>query len=106
MKTGAPSAEQPNDAGRKARQVVDVRDIRLELVDETGGHGVDRGIGVGLGEVSSPTERVVDPRNAGATTRVRRQACREFWPAGILVTRDHEDVVAEAASSVLAWTLA
>src|SRR5262249_26380538 len=84
--------ERSHDAGGKTCQMMDVRGVRPNLVDDARGHRVDRGVLVRFLEGVRISECVVDPRDRQTTARLASNAV--VRPRRILLARQHRHLVA------------
>src|SRR5205814_9234862 len=85
--------ERSNNGRRKTGKVMNVRDIRPEVVDDAAGDGADLFVQVCLLERARAAERVVHPDDAQAVALLGANIV--FGPARILVAGEDDDLVAE-----------
>ena len=84
--------KQADDTGREARQVMNVRDVRPEFVDDATCDRTDRVIAVRVFEAARRSKRVVDPDDAQAVARFGANLV--FRPIRILLAGEDQDFVA------------
>ena len=85
--------ERSNDGRRKTGQVMNVRDIGLEVVEDAAGDTVDGVIAVGLRERTRVAEGIVHRNDAQALALLATNLV--FGPPRILLAREDDDFVAE-----------
>jgi hypothetical protein len=87
--------ERSNDRRREARQMMDVRHVWLEIIDDTACDGADGFVPVGLLESPGVAERVVHPHDAEAIARLGSTVV--FGAVPILLAGENKNLVPAVA---------
>ena len=85
--------ERADDGGGETGEMVNVRDVRPEVIDQPRRDGADCLVPIGVFERARVAERVVHPRDLEAVVRFGTNGV--LSAAWILLACEHEDLVAK-----------